>query len=50
MSGEFIGGVIVGVVISLVALFLWGACTLSAKADRREAIWLEEQKKESAGE
>jgi hypothetical protein len=45
MSGEFIGGVIVGIVLCVMALFCWGACTLSAKADRCEAIWLEEQKK-----
>jgi hypothetical protein len=42
---SFFAGVIVGIFLSLMALFLWGACTLSAKADRCEAIWLEEQKK-----
>ena len=48
---SFFAGVITGIVLCVMALFLWGACTLSAKADRCEAAWLEEQnKKESAGE
>ena len=45
MIGAFIGGVITGIFICCMALFLWGACSLSANADKCEAIWLAANKR-----
>ena len=42
---SFFAGVIVGIFLSLIAIFLWAACTLSAEADRCEAVWLEANKR-----
>jgi hypothetical protein len=46
MIGAFIGGVITGIVICCMALFLWCACTLASKADACEEAWMQAHEKE----